>query len=56
MMLHIEDLVTEVQLLQSACLRSIRDGNLAEIATHQSDFKAFCDRHNLPIDFTDRHS
>ena len=51
-MVHVEDLFTAMNKFQNDVRKAFT--NVKQIKQAQKEFKEFCDKHNLPVDFTER--
>ncbi len=51
-MLHVEELFTAINEFRAQMMRA--GFRQDEIRKAQAEFRAFCEQHNLPIDFTER--
>jgi len=52
MMVHVEDLFTAMNKFQNDVRKAFT--NVKKVKEAQAEFKAFCEKHNLPVDFTER--
>jgi len=52
-MVHVDELFKRMQSFQTTCARAIANREYSAIDEARDAFRLWCERNNLPIDFTD---